>query len=136
MMYTPPKKKGPRTNKPIFTGKIRLREGDVVRVIAGKDRGKEGTITRVLPSAGKVVVEGVNIVVKHQKARPQASSASGIGGGGAHQAGRIEMSAPMHICKVQLIDKGGNKGVTRIGIKTDEQGERVRYAKKSGGVIE
>ena len=50
---------------------MRLRVGDLVRVIAGKDKGKEGTITRVLPSEGKVVVEGINIVIKHQKPRPQ-----------------------------------------------------------------
>ena len=131
MMYTPPKKKGPRTNKPIFQGKIRLRVGDVVRVIAGKDRGKEGTVSRILPTDGKVVVEGVNIVIKHQKARPQANANAA-----AQQSGRIEIAAPMHICKVQLVDKGGDKGVTRIGIKTDASGNRVRYAKKSGGVIE
>jgi large subunit ribosomal protein L24 len=131
MMYTPPKKKGPRTNKPIFQGKIRLRVGDVVRVIAGKDAGKEGTVSRILPTDGKVVVEGVNIVIKHQKARPQANANAA-----AQQSGRIEMAAPMHICKVQLVDKGGDKGVTRIGIKTDANGNRVRYAKKSGGVIE
>ena len=131
MMYTPPKKKGPRTNKPIFQGKIRLRVGDVVRVIAGKDAGKEGTVSRILPTDGKVVVEGVNIVIKHQKARPQANPNAA-----AQQSGRIEMAAPMHICKVQLVDKGGDKGVTRIGIKADANGNRVRYAKKSGGVIE
>ena len=131
MMYSPPKKKGPRTNKPIFQGKIRLRVGDVVRVIAGKDRGKEGTVSRILPTDGKVVVEGINIVIKHQKARPQANASAA-----QQQSGRIEMAAPMHICKVQLVDKGGNKGVTRIGIKTDASGNRVRYAKKSGGVIE
>lgn len=130
-MYTPPKKKGPRSNKPAFAGKIRFRTGDVVRVIAGKDRGKEGTVSRILPSEGKIVVEGVNIVIKHQKARPQANVNAS-----AQQAGRIEISAPVHICKVQLVDKGGNKGVTRIGIKTDSAGNRVRYAKKSGGVIE
>src|SRR3569833_3215033 len=130
-MYQPSKKKGPRTNKPVFQGKIRFRVGDTVRVIAGKDNGKEGTISRILPSEGKVVVEGVNIVVKHQKARPQANVNAS-----QQQSGRIEMAAPMHICKVQLIDKGGNKGVTRSGMKTDAQGNRVRYAKKSGGVIE
>ncbi len=130
-MYTPPKKKGPRANKPVFQGKIRLHTGDVVRVIAGKDRGKEGTITRILPAAGKVVIEGINIVIKHQKAPRQ-----GMGGASQQQSGRIELAAPLHICKVQLIDKGGSKSVTRIGIKTDADGNRVRYAKKSGGVIE
>jgi large subunit ribosomal protein L24 len=100
-------------------------------VIAGKDRGKEGTVTRILPTEGKVVVEGVNIVIKHQKPRPQANVNAP-----QQQSGRIEIAAPLHVCKVQLIDKGGDKGVTRIGIKTDASGNRVRFAKKSGGVIE
>jgi len=133
MMYTPPKKKGPRSNKPTFDGKIRLRTGDLVRVLAGKDRGKEGTITRVLPASGKVVIEGINIVVKHQKARQQANVSAAAQ---QQQGGRIEIAAPMNICKVQLIDKGGNRSVTRIGIKTDADNRRVRYAKKSGGVID
>lgn len=130
-MYTPTKKKGPRA-KLVFTGKIRLRVGDLVRVLAGKDRGKEGTITRVIPTEGKVVVEGINIIVKHQKARPQANQNQV---NAAHQAGRIELSAPIGISKVQLVDKG-SKSVSRIGIKLDADGKRVRYAKKSGGVID
>ncbi len=132
-MYTPPKKKGPRAKKPVFQGKIRFRVGDVVRVIAGRDRGKEGTVTRILPVEGKVVVEGVNVIIKHQKARPQANVSAAAS---QQQAGRIEMSAPMNICKVQLIDKTGKKSVTRIGIKQSADGSKVRYAKKSGGVID
>jgi large subunit ribosomal protein L24 len=127
-MYTPPRKGGPRRTRPQFTGKIRLRTGDTVRVIAGKDKGKEGRITEVLRSEGKVIVEGVNIVIKHQKPRP---SPGGQGTGG----GRIEQPAPLHAAKVQLVDPADGKTVTRIGMKTDDNGERVRYAKKSGGVI-
>jgi len=131
-MYTPPRKKGPRRNDAQFTGKILLRMGDTVRVIAGKDKGKEGKVTQILRSEGKVVVEGVNIVIKHQKPRPQGAPAMG---GQTPQGGRIEMSSPLHVAKVQLVDPADGKTVTRIGVKMDENGERVRFARKSGGVI-
>ena len=132
-MYTPPRKKGPRRNLPQFTGKVLLRTGDTVRVITGKDKGKEGKVTQVLRAAGKVLVEGVNIFIKHKKASPQANQTVASQ---QQQSGRIEMSAPLHISKVQLVDPADNKTATRIGIKTNAKGERVRFAKKSGGVIE
>ncbi len=128
-MYKPPSKKGPRRNVPQFTGKIRLLKGDTVRVLAGKDKGKEGTITEVRRAEGKVMVEGVNIVIKHQK--PRQAGAPGANG----QGGRIEQTMPMPISKVQLVDPADGKTATRVGIRTDENGERVRFAKKSGGVI-
>lgn len=131
-MYTPPRKKGPRRNEAQFTGKILLRVGDTVRVLAGKDRGKEGKVTQILRSEGKVIVEGINIVIKHQKPRPQGTPAMG---GQAPQGGRIEQASPMHVAKVQLVDPADGKTATRIGVKINENGERVRFAKKSGGVI-
>jgi large subunit ribosomal protein L24 len=131
-MYTPPRKKGPRRNDAQFTGKILLRTGDTVRVLAGKDKGKEGKVTQILRSEGKVVVEGVNIVIKHQKPRPQGAPTMG---GQTPQGGRIELASPLHVAKVQLVDPADGKTGTRIGVKTDENGERVRFAKKSGGVI-
>jgi large subunit ribosomal protein L24 len=143
-MYVPPKKKGPRANKPVFAGKMRLRVGDTVRVIAGRDKGKEGVISRVLPSEGKVVIEGgvekggegyvgINVMIKHQKPRPAANQNAALQ---QQQSGRIEIAAPILACKVQLIDKGKGDAVTRIGIRTGADGSKVRYAKKSGGVIE
>jgi len=131
-MYTPPRKKGPRRNDAQFTGKILLRQGDTVRVIAGKDKGKEGKVTQILRSEGKVIVEGVNIVIKHQKPRPQGAPNMG---GQTPQGGRIEQASPLHVAKVQLVDPADGKTITRIGVKTNENGERVRFAKKSGGVI-
>lgn len=131
-MYTPPRKSGPRRNEAQFTGKILLRVGDTVRVITGKDKGKEGKVTKILRSEGRVVVEGVNIVIKHQKPRPAGAP---IMGGSAPQGGRIELASPLHVAKVQLVDPADGKTVTRIGVKTDANGERVRFAKKSGGVI-
>ena len=131
-MYTPPRKTGPRATKPQFTGKMRLRVGDTIRVITGKDKGKEGKITRVIPGDGKLVVEGINIMIKHQKPRQQAPNAAAQ----QQQSGRIEIAAPLHASKVQLVDPGNTKVITRVGIKIDVNGNRVRYAKKSGGVIE
>jgi large subunit ribosomal protein L24 len=131
-MYTPPRKKGPRRNIAQFTGKVLFRIGDTVRVIAGKDKGKEGKVTQILRSEGKVVVEGINIVIKHQK--PRQAGAPAVGGS-TPQGGRIEQSSPMHVGKVQLVDPADGKTLTRIGVKMNEKGERVRFAKKSGGVI-
>ena len=129
-MYAPPKKKGPRRNLPQYTGKLRLRVGDTVRVIAGKDKGKEGKVTRVLPTDGKVVVEGINIIIKHEKPRQTAAGVPAQGGG------RVEQSAPLFAAKVQLVDPGDANKVTRIGIRVNADGSRDRVARRSGGVIE
>jgi len=129
-MYSPPRKAGPRRQQPKYTGKIRLNVGDTVRVIAGKDKGKVGPVTRILPHEGKVVVEGVNIVIKHQKPRNQGNAAQ------SQQGGRVELAAPLHVAKVQLVDPADNNKTTRIGIRIDADGTRVRIAKKSGGVID
>lgn len=127
-MFTFPKKKGPRTNAPKFEGKMRLRVGDTVRVIAGKDRGKEGKITQVIPSQGKVLVEGINVLTKHQKANPNAPAGT--------ESGRVEVTSPIFAAKVQLVVENGKDTVaTRVGYKTDADGNRVRFAKKTGSVI-
>jgi large subunit ribosomal protein L24 len=136
MMYTPPKKKGPRTNKTQHEGKLRLRVGDLVRVITGKDKGKEGTVSQVLPSEGKVVIEGINITVKHQKARPQPQQNVVSAAASQPQGGRIEKAAPIPASKVQLVDPADSNKLTRIGVKTDAEGNRVRVARKSGSVLE
>ncbi len=132
-MFIPTKKKGPRANVPQYTGKLRLRVGDLVRVLAGKDRGKEGKITSILPGQGKVVVEGLNIVIKHQKANPRGQQATTVQ---AQQGGRIEQPAPIQASKLQLIDPGNSNHTTRIGIRLDENGNRTRFARKSGSVLE
>jgi len=130
-MYKPPRKSGPRRQNAQFTGKVRLRVGDLVRVLAGKDRGKEGKVLEVHPAVGKVVVDGINIVIKHQKAKPQQAPSIN-----APESGRIEVTTPISIAKVQLvIETGGKSVVSRVGFKTDAKGNRVRYAKKTGSVI-
>jgi large subunit ribosomal protein L24 len=98
-------------------------KGDVVRVMRGEDKGKEGKIMRVLPKTSRVVIEGVNIVKKHRKAR-NAEEQSGI----------IEMPAPVHVSNVMLLDpKSGTPTRTRRRIDTD--GTKERISVKSGDAI-
>ena len=100
----------------------KLRKGDKVIVLAGKDKGKEGEITQVMPKAGKAVVDGVNIAIRHQR-----QSAQG-------QGGRIPTALPIDLSNLALVDpKQG--GATRVGFK-EVDGKKVRYAKKSGEVID
>ncbi len=101
---------------------IKLRQGDQVKVIAGKDRGKTGTIEAVIPKRQRVVVGGVNVLKKAIK--PSAE---------VKQAGIIEFAAPIHASNVMLIDpKSGER--TRIGYRVGSGGRasKVRFAKKSG----
>lgn len=100
----------------------KLKTGDKVIVLAGKDKGREGTIQSVDPKAGKAVVEGINIAVRHQK-QSQMS-----------QGGRIAKAMPIDLSNLALVDpKDG--GPTRVGFRM-EDGKKVRYAKKSGEVID
>lgn len=92
-------------------------------VIAGESKGQSGRIIRVIPKANRAVVEGVNMVFKHQK--PSATNPQG---------GRLQMEAPLHISNLKLVDpKSGEP--TRIGRKKDEKGKLVRFAKKSGEIV-
>lgn len=103
--------------------KTRLRKGDMVMVIAGKDKGKVGKIISVDRKRGRVVVEGVNLVKKHLRPNP----ARGIKGG------IVEQEAPIHISNVMAVTSDGRP--TRIGIRIEELGgkiRRVRIAKKTG----
>ena len=107
---------------------MRIKVGDEVEVIAGNDKGVQGTVQRVIADQNRVVVAGVNVVKKHQK--PQQT-------GGRSQApgGIIEFEAPISVSNVMLIDPQTGE-TTRIGIRFDEDGNRVRYAKKSGQDID
>lgn len=98
--------------------------GDEVIVLRGKDRGARGRVRRNLPREDRVIVEGVNIVKKHQRAIP-----------GVRQAGIIEMEAPLHVSKVMLICPHCGKP-TRVGFRFSEAGQKVRYCKKCDAVIE
>ena len=100
---------------------MKLRKGDIVVVISGKDKGKEGEIARVMPTTNKVIVNGVNIAKKHQKARSQTK-----------QAGIIDKDMPLDASNVMYVHKGKP---TRIGFRVNADGSKVRIAKRSGEVI-
>jgi len=101
----------------------RIKKGDRVVVTTGRDKGKTGEVTRVLPKESRVVVQGVNMIKRHQ--RQTQAQAGGI----------IEREAALHISNVMLADpKSGEP--TRVGFKTLEDGRKVRFAKRSGEVID
>jgi large subunit ribosomal protein L24 len=115
----------PRPPKP-FEGKINIKAGDDVVVIAGKDKGRAGKATRVYPQTGKVLVSGLNIVTKHQKGRPTQTNPN-------PESGRVQVEAPLHISKVALANSEGKP--TRVRIKRAEDGTRLRVAVKGGATI-
>ena len=102
---------------------MEFKTGDKVVVTSGKSKGKEGTITKVLRSENKVIVEGVNIVKKHNK--PNGADGGTI----------TEMEAPIHASNVMIIDPKTKKP-TRIGHSTDKKGKKIRIAKKSNESID
>lgn len=104
--------------------KLRIKKGDKVVVIAGKDKGKTGSVLKVYPEESRVIIEGVNIVKRHTKPS-QANPDGGI----------IEKEAPMHISNVAMADPKTGKP-SRVGYKFLEDGKKVRYAKKSGEMID
>ena len=102
---------------------MKLKTGDKVVVIAGKDKGKEGTITKTLRDENKVVVEGVNVAKKHVK--PNGQTAGSI----------VEMEMPIHASNVMIVDPKTKKG-TRIGHNTDKNGKKVRVSRKSNSNLD
>ncbi len=102
--------------------KTKLKKNDKVKIIAGKDRGKEGNIISFVPKKSRVIVEGVNIIKKHQK--PTQMSKGGI----------IEKEASIHISNVMFVCPHCGKAV-RIGFKYLDSGEKVRYCKKCGETL-
>ena len=104
--------------------KLQIKRGDTVMVISGKDKGKTGKIIAALPQEGKVIIEGVNVIKKHQKPK-------GIG-----QHGEIiEKEAPIYASKVMYYDSN-KKRPTRIGYKFLKDGKKVRVSKVSGEQID
>ena len=100
---------------------MKIKRGDTVKVIAGKDKDKEGKVIAVNKKDGKVLVEGVNMLTKHTK-----PSAANQNGGIVHQEGYIDASNVMYVHKGQA---------TRVGFKMDGE-KKVRFAKKTGEVID
>ena len=102
--------------------KMKLKKGDEVVVLAGKDIGRRGTITRVYPDANKVIVDGVNISKRHTKPKGQVM-----------QGGIIDKEMPIHVSNVALWCK--ECGATRIGYRFDDQGAKQRICRKCGSDI-
>ena len=101
----------------------KLKKGDRVVVLAGRDKGKEGEILSVMPNEGRAIVSGVNMVVRHTRQSQQS------------EGGRIPKEASIQLSNIAFVDpKDG--GPTRVGFKTLEDGTKVRFAKKSGEVID
>ncbi|MDK6375993.1 50S ribosomal protein L24 [Aerococcus urinae] len=102
---------------------MRIKTGDKVEIIAGKDKGVQGTVLKTFPKKDRVLVEGANLVKKHQ-CPSQANPQGGI----------IEEEAAIHVSNVQLIDPETNEK-TRVAIE-ERDGKRVRVAKKSGKALD
>ena len=102
--------------------KLKIKKGDKVKVITGKNKGKIGDVIKVFPAENKLIVSGVNLVKKHTK--PSQMSEGGI----------IQKELPIHVSNVSHIDPKTNE-ITKIGHKVLDDGKKVRVAKKSGEII-
>jgi large subunit ribosomal protein L24 len=98
---------------------LRIKKGDRVRVLTGKDRGKEGNVTRVIPTKGRVIVDGVNVAKKHQKATRSTM-----------QGGIIDRDMPLDVSNVAVLCPKGHP--TRVGYKFNPDGSKTRVCKKCG----
>ena len=107
----------------VTQAKVKIRKGDLVKVIAGDSKGQQGKVQEVIVAKSRVIVEGINFVSKHTK--PNAATPNG---------GIIKKEAALHISNVQLIDPKTGK-ITRVGRKLNADGKLVRVAKISGEEI-
>ena len=101
----------------------KIRKGDKVIVLTGRDKGKSGEVIEVRPAEARALVRGVNIVRRHQRQTPQ------------NQGGIISKEAPIHISNIALADPKDKKKATRVGFK-EVKGEKVRVARRSGETID
>jgi large subunit ribosomal protein L24 len=101
---------------------VKIKKGDTVVVIAGKDKGAKGKVIAAYPRQDKVLVEGVNRVKKHERIRTTQR--------GSKTGGIVTQEAPVHISNVQVLDDQGKP--TRIGYRIDENGNKVRIARTTG----
>ncbi len=107
---------------------MRIRTDDQVLVIGGKDAGKTGRVVRTEPKRQRVYVEGLNIVKRHERPRSQGDLKN------AQAGGIVEKEGPIDVSNVMLLDPKDNKP-TRVGVRADKGGKRVRYAKRTGNEI-
>ncbi len=108
---------------------MRIRTDDQVIVTSGKDAGKTGRVVRTDPKKRRVYVEGLNMIKRHERPRSQGDLKN------AQAGGIVEKEGPIDASNVMLLDPKGNKP-TRVGVRRDEGGKRVRYAKRSGTAID
>jgi large subunit ribosomal protein L24 len=99
---------------------VKIKKGDRVIVLSGKDRGKSGVVMRVLPKDNKVIVEGVNVAKKHQRATRATM-----------QGGIIDKDMPLPIAAVAIVSPGDGKA-TRVGYRIDDAGNKIRICKRTG----
>jgi len=102
--------------------KLKLRKGDVVVVITGKEKGKHGEVLKVFPSESRIIVSGVNMITKHQKASR------------TEEAGIVKKESKIHLSNVAFLDNDGQP--TKVTFKVNDLGNKVRMARRSGQVIE
>ena len=102
---------------------LKIKKGDRVQVLTGKDRGKQGVVMRVLPKANKVIVDGVNVAKKHQKATSATT-----------QGGIIDKDMPIPVPNVAISSPGDGKP-TRVGYKIQTDGSKVRVCKRTGAEL-
>jgi len=105
--------------------RIRLRKGDLVEVIAGRDAGKRGKILKVIRDKNRVIVQGVAFIKKHTRPNPQRNIKGGI----------AEREAPIHVSKVMIVS-GEDDRRTRIGAKILPDGRKVRMCRRTGEVLD
>jgi large subunit ribosomal protein L24 len=103
--------------------KFKIKKGDPVIVVAGRDKGKKGSVLKMLPKESKAIVQGVNVAKRHTKQSAQT------------QGGILSKEMPIHISNLAHVDPSDNKP-TRVGFKVLDDGSRVRVAKRSGEVID
>ena len=106
-----------------MASKFKIRKGDSVVVRTGRDKGKRGDVLKVMPAENRVIVQGVNMVKRHTK--PSQAGPGGI----------VEKEAPIHMSNVAHVDPKDDKA-TRVGFRVLDDGRKVRFAKRSGEVID
>ncbi len=103
--------------------KLKIKKGDRVIVLSGRDRGREGDVLKVMPRENRAVVNGINMVRRHQRPSPQ------------DPGGIVEKELTIHISNLALIDPKEGKA-TRVGYKVLDDGRKVRFARRSGEIID
>jgi large subunit ribosomal protein L24 len=101
---------------------VKIKKGDTVVVIAGKDKGAKGKVIQAYPETGKVLVEGVNRIKKHTKITQTQR--------GAQSGGIVTQEAPINVSNVMVVDSDGKP--TRVGYRTNDEGKRVRISRRNG----